>query len=60
MKRGKPNTAAVAEQLERYCASDQLDAVILVTERGLFTYPRECNGKRVERVVLSKRWGLAT
>lgn len=59
VKRGKPDTATVTKQVERYCASPEVTALILVTERALIHYPKENNGKPVRVVALSTNWGVA-
>lgn len=59
VKRGKPNTYRVDEQIERYCASDKVSALVLVTERGLCRTTNEANGKPVRVVTLSTNWGIA-
>jgi hypothetical protein len=59
VKRGKPNTYSVDAQIERYCASDEVTALVLVTERGLCRTTDEANGKPVRVVTLSTNWGIA-
>lgn len=59
VKRGKPNTYRVDAQIERYCASDEVTALVLVTERGLCRTIDEANGKPVRVVTLSTNWGIA-
>jgi hypothetical protein len=58
MKKGKPNTKSVAKQLQRYAGSDKIEAIILVSERGLISHLTEANGKPVRYVALSHNWGL--
>jgi len=59
VKRGKPNTRRVNAQIDRYCRSDLITALVLVTERGLCDTPRESNGKQVQVVSLTYNWGIA-
>jgi hypothetical protein len=59
VKKGKPNTRSVSMQIQRYASSDKVTAVILVSERGLFSHITEANGKSVGYVSLSSNWGIA-
>lgn len=58
VKKGKPNTKAVAKQLRRYGKSDCIDFLIFVSERGLHYHIKETNGKPVHYISLSSNWGL--
>lgn len=58
VKKGKPNTGAVSNQVRRYAASERVSAVILVSERGLVSHLDEANGKPVRYVAISKNWGI--
>jgi len=58
VKKGKPNSGKVVEQLLRYSKSDDVGTIILVSERGLFSNIREANGKPVRYITLSKNWGI--
>jgi hypothetical protein len=58
VKKGKPNARAVAAQIRRYANSDKVNAVILVSERGLVQHLNEANGKPVKYVSLSSNWGM--
>ncbi|MCP4642598.1 MAG: PD-(D/E)XK nuclease family protein [bacterium] len=60
VKRGKPNTRRVAEQITRYAECDVVNAVVLVSERGLVAHLDEAAGKPVRYVALSTNWGLTT
>ena len=60
VKKGKPNSRGVAAQVKRYARSPVVNAVVLVTERGLGYHVHEAHGKRVEYVAVSSNWGLAT
>jgi hypothetical protein len=60
VKRGKPPTAVVIRQVERYCESDRVRAVILVLERGLIRVPTRVQWKQVRTVVLTTNWGIST
>jgi len=59
VKRGKPITRVVAEQVERYCMCDPVRALVLVTERGLQQVVTEAHGKPVRTVTLAENWGIA-
>jgi len=59
IKKGKPNSRAVKEQVKRYAASDLVTGVVLVSERGLVSHVQESHGKPIEYVALSANWGLA-
>lgn len=60
VKKGKPNTGAVARQLQRYAVSDMVKGLILVSERGLFSVIAEAHGKPVEYIALVHNWGITT
>jgi len=60
VKKGKPNTRRVNEQVARYASCDMVAGVVLVSERGLFDHLDEAHGKPVRYVALSKNWGLTT
>jgi hypothetical protein len=60
VKRGKPNSRKVAEQVRRYAAGEDVTTVVLVTERGLVCHLEEAHGKPIRYVALSKNWGLTT
>jgi len=60
VKRGKPNTKTVSKQVRRYAAGDGVEAVVLVSERGLVHHINEAHGKPVRYVALSRNWGLTT
>ena len=50
--------SALRAQLERYLASDDLAAVVVVTQRAV-SLPRTLHGKPVELVPLNRLWGVA-
>lgn len=58
IKKGKPNTGAVARQLERYASSDIVKGLILITERGLRYHIETAHDKPVRYVSLAFNWGL--
>lgn len=58
VKRGKPNSRRVSEQICRYAENENVKAVILVSERGLVHHLSEANGKPVRYVALSHNWGM--
>lgn len=60
VKKGKPNSGQVADQIERYCQFDAVHVLILVVERSVFDHlDRSSNGKPVHYVALNKLWGIA-
>lgn len=60
VKKGKPNARIVAGQVRRYASVESVEAVVLVSERGLVRHITEASGKPVEYVALSQNWGLTT
>ena len=58
VKKGRPVTSRLTEQLRRYLESDDLDAVIVVTQR-VASLPRTIGGKPVALVSLNRLWGIA-
>lgn len=59
-KRGKPNSRAVAAQVERYARHPTVTAVVIVVDRNLARAPLNAAGKPVHYVALNKQWGIAT
>ena len=58
IKKGRPLPSALKEQLARYLRSDELDAMIVVTQRAVLL-PRTIAGKPVEQISLNRLWGVA-
>ena len=58
VKKGRPASAELARQLGRYLASDELDAVIVVTQR-VTRVPEHIHGKPVKLISLNRLWGVA-
>lgn len=58
VKKGRPASAALTRQLQRYLASDALDAVVVVTQRAV-RLPAAIAGKPVTLVSLNRLWGVA-
>ena len=58
VKTGRPATSALTEQRRRYLESDDLDAVIVVTQRAT-ALPGTICGKPVRLVSLNRLWGVA-
>lgn len=58
VKKGKPNTNRVRDQLVRYAGTGKLNALILVTERGLRAHIQEAFGVPIRYVSLAFNWGL--
>ena len=58
VKKGRPASSELAKQLTRYLASDELDAVVVVTQRVTHV-PASITGKPVYLVSLNRLWGVA-
>ncbi len=58
IKRGKPASSALLNQLQRYAACDQVDGLVLVVEKSV-TLPPVLNGKPVKVLCLNRLWGIA-
>lgn len=59
VKKGKPGSAAVNAQIERYLGHPQLSALVLVVERNVFKPITEAHGKPVRYVALNRQGGVA-
>lgn len=59
VKKGKPNSRMLADQVRRYAACADVVAVIIVVERCTFEHDREACGKPVHYLSLSKLWGIS-
>lgn len=59
VKKGKPNTGFVRRQLKRYAESGSVNALILVTERGLRSHIEQWNGIPIKYVSLAFNWGVS-
>ena len=58
VKKGRPASSELAKQLTRYLASDELDAVVVVTQRVTHV-PASISGKPVRLISLNRLWGVA-
>jgi len=58
VKKGRPASSDLAKQLGRYLTSEELDAVIVVTQR-VARVPAAIGGKPVYIVSLNRLWGVA-
>ncbi len=58
VKRGRPQRTEIRRQLARYAVSDQVEALVLVTECAV-DLPDTLAGKPVRVVCLRKLWGIA-
>lgn len=58
IKKGRPASSDLRQQLRRYLESDALDAVIVVTQR-VTALPETICGKPVRLVSLNRLWGVA-
>lgn len=59
VKKGKPNTRRVEDQIRRYASFDEVKSVVLVSERGLRHHISEAHGKNIFYVAISKNWGIS-
>ena len=58
VKKGRPAAQALLGQLRRYAESDELDGLIVVTQRTT-PLPDAIAGKPVVQVSLNRLWGVA-
>lgn len=58
VKRGRPAPGTLLAQLNRYCACEQVHALVLVVERTA-RVPRSCHGKHVRLLSLNRLWGVS-
>ena len=58
IKKGRPAASALQSQLKRYLAHDDLEAVVVLTQRALHL-PDQIGGKPVYLVSLNRLWGVA-
>ena len=58
VKKGRPASSQLREQLRRYLEADALDAMIVVTQR-MTALPDAICGKPVALVSLNRLWGVA-
>lgn len=58
VKKTRPPRAALIKQLQRYLASDELSAIILICPKHIYL-PDMIMGKRVISMSLNRLWGVA-
>ncbi len=58
IKRGKVEKARILTQLRKYAACEQVQGLILVTEKTV-PVPHAINGKPVRLICLNRLWGIA-
>lgn len=58
IKKGKPDAAALRKQLTRYAQFDELEALVVITQRAV-SLPKTVLGKPVHGIVLNQLWGVA-
>ena len=58
VKKGRPASGELVRQLRRYLASEELEAVVVVTQRAT-ALPERILGKPVRLVSLNRLWGVA-
>lgn len=58
IKRGKVEKARILTQLQKYAACEQVEGLILVTEKTV-PVPHAIYGKPVRLICLNRLWGIA-
>ena len=58
IKKGRPSASALRSQAERYLESNELDAIVVVTQQYA-PLPNTIAGKPVYVVALNRLWGVA-
>ena len=58
VKKGRPTLGALKKQLARYLASDQIDGLLVVMQKGV-SLPDRIAGKPVQILSLNRHWGVA-
>ncbi|MDY3244113.1 MAG: hypothetical protein SOX38_09295 [Candidatus Limiplasma sp.] len=58
IKKGKPRPAALLEQLRRYAISDEIAALVVLTQRSV-RLPASVCGKPLVQITLNQLWGVA-
>ena len=58
IKKGKPNSALLQRQLNRYALCDQVAALVVVTWQSV-AVPASIGGKPVRALVLGQLWGVS-
>jgi len=58
VKKSKPNATALKKQLSAYLESDEISAVVLVSQKRV-NVPVSINGKRIYPVFLDRLWGVS-
>lgn len=58
VKKGKPAPAALLAQLRRYAAAEEIDALVVLTERSA-RLPDALCGKPLRQIALNRLWGVA-
>lgn len=58
VKKGRPDARALAAQLARYLAADELSALVVVMQRAV-SLPERIAGKPVILISLNRLWGVA-
>ena len=58
IKKSKPRPAALLEQLRRYAVSDEIAALVVLTQRSV-RLPASVCGKPLVQITLNQLWGVA-
>ena len=58
IKKGKPDAAALQRQLARYAACEDVEAIVLLTQRAV-RVSATALGKPVRVIMLNQLWGVA-
>ncbi len=58
LKKGRPGSRSLRGQLERYAASEQVSALVVLTQKSALL-PAKIGGKACVQVSLNRLWGVA-
>ncbi len=58
IKKGRPRPAALLEQLRRYAVSEEIAALVVLTQRSV-RLPASVCGKPLVQLTLNQLWGVA-
>ena len=58
IKKGKPDAKALTQQLMRYAACEDVQALIVLSQRSV-ALPKMVGGKPVHVIILNQLWGVA-
>lgn len=58
IKKGRPRPSALLEQLRRYAVSEEIAALVVLTQRSV-RLPASVCGKPLVQITLNQLWGVA-